>query len=109
MSYNPDLLIIPECEKPTKYDKQFYHEAIWGEDNENMGLGIFSFNNISIDIHTSYSKQYRYAIPVKVTNLKDMSELNLIAIWSQQDSKGKYVTQVWDSLNYFLSPRWFKP
>ncbi|AFV22402.1 hypothetical protein Mpsy_0193 [Methanolobus psychrophilus R15] len=101
MPYNPDLLIVPECEKPTKYGNQFYHEAIWGGDNENMGLGIFSFNNIIIDMHSSYSKKYRYAIPVKVTNLKDMNELNLIAIWSKPDSKGRYVTQIWDSLNYY--------
>lgn len=101
MPYSPGILIVSECEKPTKYDQQFYCETIWDGDNENKGLGIFGFNGVSIEIHPSYSKKYRYVIPIKVTNSKDMSELNLIAMWIQQDSKGRYVTQVWDALNYY--------
>jgi exonuclease III len=101
LPYNPDLLIVPECEHPGKFTDDFYSNVLWTGDNKNKGLGVFSFNDIEISLHESYCEEYRYVLPIKMTNPK---ATNLIAIWSQnnkEDPKRRYIGEVWKSLNYY--------
>ena len=56
LPYNPDLLIVPECEHPGKFTDDFYSNVLWIGDSKNKGLGVFSFNDIEI----SYPLQIKW-------------------------------------------------
>ncbi|WP_269850253.1 endonuclease/exonuclease/phosphatase family protein [Methanosarcina horonobensis] len=101
LPYEPDLLIVPECEHPDKFKNKFYNDVLWIGDNKNKGLAVFSFNDFEFAIHESYCESYRYVLPVKVH--KDR-EINLIAVWSQnnkEDPRRRYIGEVWQSLNFY--------
>ncbi|KKH98421.1 hypothetical protein EO95_04400 [Methanosarcina sp. 1.H.T.1A.1] len=101
LPYEPDLLIVPECEHPDKFKNKFYDNILWISDNKNKGLAVFSFNDFEITTHESYCESYRYVLPVKVLNNR---EINLIAVWSQdnkEDPGRRYIGEVWQSLNYY--------
>ncbi|WP_048108805.1 endonuclease/exonuclease/phosphatase family protein [Methanosarcina barkeri] len=101
LPFDPDLLIVSECEHPDKFSDKFYDDVLWIGDNRNKGLGVFSFNDFEISIHESYCKNYRYILPVTVNGSEAM---NLIAVWSQnniEDPGRRYIGEVWKSLNYY--------
>lgn len=101
LTYEPDLLIVPECESPDKFNTKFYDDVLWIGDNKNKGLAIFGFNDLEITIHESYCKDYKYIFPVTVN---DNETMNLIAIWSQnnkEDPRRRYIGEIWQSLNYY--------
>ncbi len=101
LPFDPDLLIVPECEHPDKFSNKFYSNFLWIGDNRNKGLAIFTFNDFEIMIHKSYCKDYRYVLPV---TLNDNEAMNLIAVWSQnniEDPGRRYIGEVWKSLNYY--------
>jgi exonuclease III len=104
LRYDPDLLIIPECEKSDESDTKFYHQDIWVGNNSNKGLGVFSFNDIDIKIHDSYRDDFRYIVPIEIINPKSQRKVNLIAIWSQnnkEDLNRRYIGEVWGALDYY--------
>jgi exonuclease III len=101
LPYEPDLLIVPECEHPDKFNTKFYDHVLWIGENKNKGLAVFSFNDIEITIHEAYCENYRYILPVKVGNNK---AINLIAVWSQnnkEDPRRRYIGEIWQSFNYY--------
>ncbi|RPJ77825.1 MAG: endonuclease/exonuclease/phosphatase family protein, partial [Alphaproteobacteria bacterium] len=101
LPYDPDLLVVPECEHPDKFDNKFYDTALWIGDNRNKGLAVFSFNDFEITIHESYCKNFKYVLPVKVSNNK---AINVIAVWSQnnkEDPRKRYIGEIWQSLKYY--------
>ena len=101
LPYDPDLLIVSECEHPEKLNTKFYNNVLWVGNNRNKGLAVFSFNDFEIAIHESYCENYKYVLPVIVTNNKAM---NLVAVWSQnnkEDPRRRYIGEVWQSLNYY--------
>ena len=104
LSFNPDLLIIPECEKPERISENFYHQVLWCGENDTKGLGVFSFNNLEIEINDIYNEKFKYVLPIKVTIPTSKKILNLIAIWSQDNleyPERRYIGEVWNSLNYY--------
>ena len=101
LPFDPDLLIVSECEHPDKFSDKFYDDVLWIGDNKNKGLGVFSFNDFEIAVHESYCENYKYVLPVTVTSDKTM---NLIAIWSQnnkEDPRRRYIGEIWQSLNFY--------
>lgn len=101
--YNPDLLVIPECENPEKFKNSFYSDVMWIGNNYNKGLGVFSFNNIKLSLHQLYCEDYKYVLPVEVI-LHNKKIMNLIAIWAQnniEDPKKRYIGNVWCALGYY--------
>lgn len=102
LAWKPDILIVPECENPEKINNKFYYQELWVGHNKHKGLGVFSFNNIDIKIHDSYSEEYKYILPITVSD--SLKRINLIAIWSQnnkEDPRRRYIGEVWNSLNYY--------
>jgi len=103
--YSADLLIIPECEGPEKWlgnsnfnlTKQF----LWFGDDKNKGLAIISLNSkYHITLHPSYSKEFRYIIPLIVSGNENFI---LFAIWTQ-NTKTKfdsYIGQLYRALIYY--------
>lgn len=103
LSYRPDLLIVLECEHPDNFKDNFYSDAVWIGNNENKGLGVFSFNDIKISMHKSYCEEFKYILPVEVT-INNKKIMDLIAIWAQndvEDPKRRYIGNVWCALNYY--------
>ena len=70
LHYEPDLLIVPECEHSDKFKNKFYDNVLWIGDNKNKGLAVFSFNDFEITIHESYCENYRYVLPIKVIKIE---------------------------------------
>jgi exonuclease III len=103
LSHKPDLLIVPECEHPENFKDTFYSDILWVGDNNKKGLGVFSFNNIHMSLHKSYSEEYKYVLPIEVF-IDNRKAMNLIAIWAQDNKevpKRRYIGNVWCALNYY--------
>ncbi len=41
LPFDPDLLIVSECEHPDKFSDKFYDDVLWIGDNRNKGLSVF--------------------------------------------------------------------
>jgi exonuclease III len=105
MRYNPDILIIQECEHESKYKPSELipncNQFLWHGENPNKGIGIFTFNDFQIQLSESYNNEYRYIIPLKVSG---PIEINLFAIWAMPDKENtlkSYVGQIWQAINYY--------
>ena len=105
LKYNPDILIISECENEKKL--QLGHmtpmplDFYWHGDNENKGIGIFAYSNFKLRLFKNYNPQYRYVIPIKV---KGETDFNLYAIWAMDNKEHpskRYIAQVWLAINYY--------
>jgi len=93
-TYNPDLLIIQECEHPSKFDEIIYPYYLWTGENKNKGLGIFSKHELE-EINVK-PMEYKYNIPFKV------KDYTVIGIWAMNDKvnrKNRYIGQVYNILN----------
>lgn len=105
LKYNPDILIIQECEHP---DKIRFNEhirkpldVIWIGDNKNKGLGIFSYSNFRFKLHKTYNPKFKLIAPIKVSN--GIRSFILYAVWANNphDKDGQYITQKWKALDYY--------
>ncbi len=105
LKYNPDILVLQECEHPSKYKEAEqipnYNEFLWFGDNENKGVGILSFNDYQIKADRNYNPDFKYIIPLKIIGPK---KYNLFAIWAMpvknRPSKS-YCYQIWEALHYY--------
>jgi len=106
MDFNPDLLVIPECEcekklnfgKKVSQPRSFY----WFGDNENKGLGVFSYSDWTIECLDYHNPRFRYVLPLKLK--KKNEEHLLLAVWAMDDKENKYrryIGQVWEAINYY--------
>ena len=84
--YNPDIVVVPECENLNKIEFDLFStppsDVYWIGDNPNKGLGVITFNGLKIKLDKRYSNEYKYILPL---NLKsDNEELNLLGVWTQK-------------------------
>lgn len=115
-SFEADVLIIQECEDPSKYKGDYLNWAgnyLWTGDNKNKGLGVFVKNGHHLsalpwkgtytipgilDLHPSASwttDELKIFLPVAVNN-----HLKILAVWtkgSDQEAFG-YIGQLWKYL-----------
>ena len=107
LKHSPDILIIPECEHPQKMiftnKKLIPTDSLWFGQNQNKGLGIFSYSDFSLKVLDIHNENFKMIIPVIVSN-KDF-QFNLFAIWANNpnDTDGQYVTQIWKAIHYYNS------
>jgi exodeoxyribonuclease-3 len=103
--YQPDILIVPECEHP---DKLIFPEGIpqptdslWFGHNANKGLAIFSYNGFRLKTLDGHNPELKTIVPVEVK--AGEFKFNLFAIWANNpgDRDGQYITQVWKALHYY--------
>ncbi|MEP6466762.1 MAG: endonuclease/exonuclease/phosphatase family protein [Parafilimonas sp.] len=105
LKYSPDILIIPECEHPQKLvfkNKELNPtDTLWFGQNQNKGLGIFSYSDFSFKVLDVHNENFKMIIPVEVSNKNFRS--NLFAVWANnpKDIDGHYITQVWKALHYY--------
>lgn len=102
---NPDILIVQECEnleklifnsetkKPTSF--------LWFGDNQNKGLGVFSYGDYKFNLIKEYSSEIKIFVPISVFGGK--IDFTLFAIWANnpQDKNNQYVEQVWKGINFY--------
>lgn len=106
LAMKPDILVIPECESK---DKLKFNELtpepndfFWYGDNENKGIGIFSYSDYKFEILKTFNPKFKFVIPLKVTG-NDCSFL-LFAIWAKDDkenTRARYIGQIWNAINYY--------
>ena len=102
--YEYDILIIQECEDPSKLKeyKNFDHNYLWIGNNKNKGLGIFCKNNISLkrldwsDINIKYkNEQLESFLPCLIND-----EIIIIGVWTKKANSEVfgYIGQFWKYL-----------
>lgn len=103
--YNPDIVIVPECENIEKLifnkDLKVPNDIIWYGNNQNKGLGVFSYSDYRFKLLECHNPEYKNILPIIVSGGK--FEFLLFAIWANNpaDKDGAYITQVWKALNYY--------
>lgn len=105
LRYQPDLLIVPECEHP---DKIPFGTALprptgicWVGDNLHKGLGVFSFHGYRLRKRRDHQPAFRTIVPIAVTG--GDTDFDLYAVWANNpaDPDGQYVEQVWKALQHY--------
>ncbi|MCL7418909.1 MAG: endonuclease/exonuclease/phosphatase family protein, partial [Halalkalicoccus sp.] len=97
LQYDPDILVIQECESPTKsgnWDE--FSDWIWVGENENKGLGVFSRNGFSLETAPVERIGGRFTVPITVDD-----ETKILAVWAMNDernSENRYIGQVYRAL-----------
>ena len=105
LTLNPDILVVQECESPERLIFQNStiktNDFLWFGDNQNRGLGIFSFGNFKFELLEQYNPAFKIVTPIKVSS-KDNSFV-LFAIWANntQDKNNQYIEQVWKAINHY--------
>lgn len=105
LKYQPDIVIIPECENPDKLEFKpgtvLPTDIFWHGKNPNKGLGVFSYRNYKFQLHDSYNPDFRTILPLVVTGGK--VDFILIAVWANnpEDRSYQYIGQVWKAINYY--------
>jgi len=102
LPYQPDLLVIPECEHA---DKIIFPElptsAVWYGDNQHKGLGVFSFGNYKLELSTYHEPSFKTILPIAVSG--GGINFTLFAIWANnpQDKGYQYVGQIWKAIHRY--------
>lgn len=104
----PDILIILECEKEEKleFGKHFPkpNDFFWYGDAGKKGIAIFSYSDYKFQILKEFNPEYRYIIPIQVSN--NSNSFLLFAVWAmdnKQNPLARYIGQVWNAVNYYKS------
>ena len=102
MKLNPDLVIVPECEHPSKLKNLADPSGvIWQGENLNKGLGVFSYHGYSIKLLHTHNPAIKNILPIAVS--KGSINFILLAIWAYNpiDKDYNYVGQVWKAINFY--------
>lgn len=105
LKFNPDVLIIQECEHPEKlnfdYGIPIPNDMFWFGNNLNKGLGIFSYNEFRIKAMRNQNQELKWIIPIYIN--RNNEKYNLFAIWANnpEDKDGQYVEQVWKGIHHY--------
>ncbi|MFC0772855.1 endonuclease/exonuclease/phosphatase family protein [Terrimonas alba] len=105
LSLNPDIVIVPECEHPDKLKFSAGirqpSDMLWFGNNQNKGLGIFSYSDFRFRVHKKHNPDLRMIIPVTVTG--GTTKFLLYAIWANNptDPDGQYIEQIWKAIHHY--------
>ena len=105
LKYQPDILIIPECEHPDKLafppGTPDPKDILWFGKNQNKGLAIISYCGYRFTVLQKHNLKLQHIIPISVAG--GPYEFNLFAIWANNpnDPEGQYVEQVWKALHCY--------
>jgi exodeoxyribonuclease-3 len=102
----PAILVVQECEHP---DKLKFHQTtkepndfFWYGDDQNKGIGIFSYSDYKIQILPEFNPKYRYILPLKVTGYGH--SFTLLAVWAmanKENYEARYIGQVWLAIHHY--------
>lgn len=94
--YNPDVMLIQECEESSKFEcvNQDFN-ILWIGDNKNKGLAVFARKKLKLEKIYVNVGEVKYLLAVKVDNVKI---LNFWAMDDKRDRQQRYIAQVWQGL-----------
>lgn len=107
IEYNPDIIVVPECENVNKIDLDIFskhpNHSFWYGENENKGLGVFSFTDFSITLENWHNPELKTILPLAIKN--DKEEFTLFAVWANnpEDRDFQYIGQIWKAIHYYES------
>ena len=113
LTYNPDILIVPECEHPDKLKLNTGipqpTDVLWFGANQHKGLGIFSYSNYRFRLLDMHNPELKMIIPIAVTG--GQYDFTLYAIWANNpgDPDGQYVEQIWKAIHHYNNHLTGKP
>ena len=102
LRYQPDILIIPECEHP---DKLTFSDSptgiVWYGDNQHKGLGVFTFGNYQLKLLPEHTPSLKTILPISVTGVN--TDFTLFAIWANNplDKGNQYIGQIWKAIHRY--------
>ena len=106
LTYEPDILIVPECEHPDKLNFNPNipqpKDILWFGTNRNKGLGIFSYSDFRFKVLDSHNPEFQMVIPIAVTG--GGQDFTLLATWAmdnKENHEARYIGQVWLAINYY--------
>ncbi len=107
-SFNPDLAVIQECERPEKLifpqDFQPASMAWFGDPDAAKGVGVFGFAGLRVEVAGEvYDPTIRYCVPLRVTGAWNF---HLIAIWAMPRANpggASYVGQICRALQAYAT------
>ena len=98
--YDADILVIQECEDPSRSLCQAYRafsgQYVWTGANKNKGLGIFCKPGLQIDSLNWESRSLSYFLPVRINDSFD-----LIGVWACKP----YIEAIYEYGKLFKNPR----
>ena len=105
LKYDPDIVVIPECEHPDKLkfgiETKTPNDIAWFGNNHNKGLGVVSYSDYKIQLSNLHNPEFRTILPLIVSNHKH--RFLVFAIWANNpdDKPNQYVGQVWKAINFY--------
>jgi len=106
LELKPDILIVPECEQEDKLKLGQLTpqptDFFWYGDTCKKGIAIFSYSNYKFRLLKEFNPDFRYVVPLEVTDGKN--SFLLFAIWAmdnKQNPLARYIGQVWNAINYY--------
>jgi hypothetical protein len=105
LAAKPDILIVPECEHP---DRLLFAinipqptDMLWFGDNNNKGLGIFSYSHCNFRLLRNCNPAFKMIIPNAVTGSN--FTFTPYAVWANNpgDSEGQYAEQTWKAIYHY--------
>ena len=105
LQYEPDLMIVPECEHPAKLkfpaSVKLPTDIVWYGDNPNKGLGVFSYGEYKLQLLHEHDPNLKTIIPMSVTG--GAMDFTLFAIWANNpgDKGNPYVGQIWKAIHCY--------
>lgn len=107
LSYQPDIVIVLECEHPDKLkfnsNVPIPNDIFWYGNNKNKGLCVFSYSKYKFHLLDVHKPDFKMILPLLVT--KEDFDFILFVIWANnpQDPKFQYVGQIWKAIYYYES------
>lgn len=105
LTHKPDILIVPECEHPDKLLFKSHTpkpaDTLWLGQNQNKGLGIFSYSDFRFKVLDVHNNSFKMIVPIAVSGGE--FDFNLFAVWANNpnDPDGQYITQVWKAIHHY--------
>jgi exodeoxyribonuclease-3 len=105
LAHQPDIPIVPECEHPDKLKfsagTAIPTDILWYGDNQNKGLGIFSYGKCKFRLLGAHNVDLKNILPIAVT--EGPIDFTLFAIWAYNplDKDYNYIGQVWKSIHHY--------
>ena len=100
---NPDLVIVPECERMSGIDQELgapvLRSFLWFGSEPKKGLGVLSYGDYTVEVHPAYVERHKWIVPLNVTGA---TSFLLFAVWSiPVPSTGSYVQPVLDAFDEY--------
>jgi hypothetical protein len=101
---NPDVLIVPECERLSQLQQPLGSRPVrsleWFGSNPRKGMAVLSFGEYELQIHPRYDPTHQWIVPLSVTGPKPFI---LFAVWTLPlgGYSGRYVRPLLEAFEVY--------